>query len=569
MNYGFSLYNSNVKQGGFMNRFNVFALAALLYFISVLFFFGMLANEVRAADQQCGNVSSTLTPPHIPTTGTFRVLIVFVQFQDDVFDGPPNCVANQTNGWPSSTHALPTWATGTTFIHSQTAAQYTAGSLSHFYDLMSNGSFDFIGDVYPQVYVTPQPKSYYDINQGRGRGWLNQQIIDWMNPNVNFANYDNDNDGDVDMIIFIYRNWYGPTFNGDSYQGIADLGFTGSIVRDGKTISGVFPGSGISQHNVYTLGDCWDIVTHEISHYQFGGNHFDYIGKFGVHDGNNGATTMSGYERSLLGWSNPTLITSNTSVTLTDAATTSNYYRINIPNSNEYFLLENRQALSVYEQNDFCLHTGIPATGLMISHIQPSASLKEDRIRWEAADNTFLISDNGQPGDSYKPGNKIQFTPWTRPNSDRSNGAFTGIAVTNINQSGNNITADIVINFSSGTLTEDSWWEVSESIGGNVTLVSGKTLTVTPNTTVTFSAGATVTINGSLVANSTVSGQRITFTGATATPGFLERHHHQLRQQHQRQHTAPLRSAVCHDRHHHHLYRQHQQCHHRQMQGPE
>jgi len=61
-----------------MKRFNVSAFAALPYFISALFFFGMLANEMRAADQQCGNVSSTLTPPYIPTTGTFRVLIVFV-----------------------------------------------------------------------------------------------------------------------------------------------------------------------------------------------------------------------------------------------------------------------------------------------------------------------------------------------------------------------------------------------------------------------------------------------------------------------------------------------------------
>jgi len=384
---------------------------------------------------------------------------------------------------------------------------------------MSNGTFDFIGDVYSQVYVTPQPKSYYDINQGRGRGWLNQQIIDWMNPNVNFANYDNDNDGDVDMIIFIYRNWDSQTFNGEPFQGKADLGFTGSITRDGKSILGGFPGSGTSQDDVYTVGDFWNIGIHEISHYQFGAGHFDYIGKFGVHDGNSGGSTMSGYERFLLGWINPALISSNTSITLTDAATTSSYCRINVPNSDEYFLLENRQALSVYEQADFCLHTALPATGLMISHIRPSVA-KIDQLRWEAADNTFLITEEGQSSDSYKPGNKVQFTPWTRPNSDRSNGAFTGIAVTNINQSGNNITADIVINFSSGTLTENSWWEVSESIGGNVTLISGKTLTVTPNTTVTFSSGATVTINGSLVANSTISGQRITFSSATTTPGF-------------------------------------------------
>ena len=448
-----------------------------------------------------------MNAPYIPTTGTFRVLVVFVQFQDDVFDGPPYCVANPTNGWPSSTHAIPTWATGTTFLHSQTAAQYTTGSLSHFYDLMSNGTFDFIGDVYPQVYVTPQPKNYYDIAQQRGRGWLNQQIIDWMDPNVNFANYDNDNDGDVDMIIFIYRNWDGDLFNGGSYQGRADLGFSGNITRDGKAINGDDFGSGTSQNNVYTLGDFWNIGIHEISHYQFGGNHFDYIGKFGVHDGKNGGSTMSGYERFLLGWMNPTLISSNTSITLTDAATTANYYRINIPNSDEYFLLENRQALSVYEQADFCLHTALPATGLMISHIRPSVA-KIDQLRWEAADNTFVENEEGQSSDSHKPGNKIQFTPWTRPNSDRSNGNFTGIAATNINQSGNNITADIVLNFSSGTITENSWWEGAETITGNVTVAAGPTLNIAAGANVTINPGVTVTVEGimPIAANITITG---------------------------------------------------------------
>jgi len=85
--------------------------------------------------------------------------------------------------------------------------------------------------------------------------------------------------------------------------------------------------------------------------------------------------------------------------------------------------------------------------------------------------------------------------------------------VTNIGQNGNNITANIVLNFNVGTLTEDSWWETSESIGGNVTLNSGKTLTVTPGTTVSFASGAKLTVNGNLQALGTGTGpsQKITF----------------------------------------------------------
>lgn len=382
---------------------------------------------------------------------------------------------------------------------------------------MSNDNFDFIGDVFPELYLTPEPYSYYDNSQGRGYGWLNQQIIDWMDNHstypVNFADYDNDNDGDVDMILFIYRNWDKALFTpgGLGFQGIANLGFSGSIVRDGKTIYGGFPGSGTTQRDIYTIADFRDLISHEVGHYQFGGDHFLYLGEFGIQDINEGALAMCGYERYFLNWINPTVITANTSVTITDALTTSDYYRINIPNSDEYFLLENRQKLSIYELGDACLQADLPATGLMIAHIRPSVS-KSIRIQWEAADNTFLLNDPGQPTDSYKPGNKVQFTSWTRPNSDRSNGNNTGIAVTNIDQDGNTITADIILNFSSGTLTEDSWWEGSETIGGDVTLNSGKTLTVTPNTTASFASGARLTVNGSLVAESSNPAQRITFT---------------------------------------------------------
>ncbi|MGH7494383.1 MAG: hypothetical protein ACREOO_18585 [bacterium] len=184
--------------------------AALLCFMLNLSLELILPKLLLAdSDEFCGDVTSSLQPPYIPTTGTFRVLIVFVQFQDDVFDGPPYCVGDP-NAWPSSLHSIPAWATGTNLMHSSVSSSYASGSMSDYYQVMSNGNFDFIGDVFPELYLTPQPKSYYTISAGRGRGWLNQQIIDWMdthptNP-VNFADYDNDNDGDVDIILFIYRN---------------------------------------------------------------------------------------------------------------------------------------------------------------------------------------------------------------------------------------------------------------------------------------------------------------------------------------------------------------------------
>ncbi len=119
----------------------------------------------------------------------------------------------------------------------------------------------------------------------------------------------------------------------------------------------------------------------------------------------------------------------------------------------------------------------------------------------------------GLATDFYNPTNKKQFTPWTNPNTDRYGSAtYTGVAIDNISYNGTDITFDVKFNFNSGTISENSWWNGSETIGGDVTLNSGKTLTVTPATTVSFASGARLTVNGSLVAESNNPAQRITFT---------------------------------------------------------
>ncbi|MGH7497115.1 MAG: right-handed parallel beta-helix repeat-containing protein [bacterium] len=95
--------------------------------------------------------------------------------------------------------------------------------------------------------------------------------------------------------------------------------------------------------------------------------------------------------------------------------------------------------------------------------------------------------------------------------------------MTNIGQNGNNITASIVLNFNAGTLTEDSWWEVSESIGGNVTLNSGKTLTVMPGTTASFASGAILIVNGNLqaVGTGTIIVRDNDISNSSANAGIL------------------------------------------------
>jgi M6 family metalloprotease-like protein len=466
-----------------------------------------------------------------PTTGTVRALFIFVKFPDDTFEN--NC----TGEWNHITYntTRPPWTNQ--IVDSSIMQNQTSGSLSDYFDAVSYGQFQMIGDIYPQnnlVYVPPFPESYYVRNCSyakgdtlrRGIGYLNSEILKDLNSVIDYSLYDtNPADGILDMVFIMYRKYDISTAGNceGSYTGIAKLdpcddGFF-PITLDGIQIrSGLF-GSGATLRHALQLNDTRNLVAHEYGHFWFGYTHFgDVLGEFGYSNGK--PAGRGAFDKVKLGWVTPTTITVNTpGLTIDDLATHNNaVYRVLIPGyTNRYFLLENRQRTNLYEQQytGGCGNlAGLPATGLLITEIGPGSSypissIQDYPIDIREADNSWSFP--GDAGDTYKPGNKIQFTPWTKPNSDYGS-TNTGRAVTNIQQSGNQISADIVLNFSSGTLTENSWWEVSESITGNVTLISGKTLTVTPNTTVTFSSGATLTVNGSLVANSTSSSQRITFT---------------------------------------------------------
>jgi hypothetical protein len=100
--------------------------------------------------------------------------------------------------------------------------------------------------------------------------------------------------------------------------------------------------------------------------------------------------------------------------------------------------------LSVYEDEEFCFNESIPGTGLLISHLRPNQSISS-QFRWEPADNDFLLNDDGEDSDTYKPGNATAFTPYTTPNSNDGS-SWTGIAVTDIHYDGNDIVCDVFLN---------------------------------------------------------------------------------------------------------------------------
>lgn len=313
----------------------------------------------RAASSQTGGLykpSSNLPGQY------FRVLVVFVQFQGD---NRPN------SNW--NPNQLPDWADE--FIDPQTASEYTDMTISDFWKEMSMGNFDFIGDVYPELVILPPESYYYNKNFAD----CNHDVLTQIDPNVDFSLYDNwklqsgqfifspgNADGLVDMILMIYRNpseYPNPAWFGDGYgnfSGISKLGFSQEFVTNDlnsvghniKVNGGLYSsGSGLTirvglrgHYNV--MGLC----NHEFGHYLFGYDHTNWGGIMG-----GGTYALSSWERERLGYIAYTPVNQdNFSATLTDFVNTGYVLKIPIPlsnqNSSNYFLVENHQRISHYDQ---------------------------------------------------------------------------------------------------------------------------------------------------------------------------------------------------------------------------
>lgn len=289
-------------------------------------------------EDACGTTSGS-SAPYLPTSGNIKVFVIFAQFRDD-----PN---TNNNGWAKNSY--PDWAN--TFVNSSSGGTYPWNNLSHYFNEMSNGTYQVIGDVYDALVTTDYDESYYS-----SIGQVNREIIMEVDPYVNFAEYDNLNgsssgsDGKVDFIYIIYRNatssdWY--------YSGIALLETSQTITVDGKQIvNNSYIGGGVQQRGGYNGRDyTLYISAHEMGHYLFGGGHVDGVSNLALMTGGpawNAGRGMCSWERQKLGWISYADKSTDGSITMSDYMTQDQVYRVPI-SSSEYFLIENRKKLSPHD----------------------------------------------------------------------------------------------------------------------------------------------------------------------------------------------------------------------------
>ena len=258
--------------------------------------------------------------------------------------------------------------------------QFTGSVRDYFYD-NSNGvfspQFDFVGPIaidYSQYYVNGTDNCLQLVKAAA-------EAVDSL---IDYSLYDGDHDGVVDLVYLIFAGlgshcigndprllwpheleFYDPTdYSPVKLDGI-QLGFYACSTELG----------GIESYNFLTgVGTVCHEVSHVLGLQDFYDMDYEEHGQSADPDGwsimasganlNNGRTPAGYtlYERYALGFATPELIDKPGDYTLHPIGDTNMGYRLNSPEEKEYFLLENRQQTSKWDQS-------LPGHGMLVFRV--------------------------------------------------------------------------------------------------------------------------------------------------------------------------------------------------------
>ena len=313
-----------------------------------------------------------------------RGLVILVNFADLAFETSKAEMDSMLTGLNYSRSYSYTYKTKTYNITSEGSAR------QYFYDSSHgqyNPQFDVVGPV-----TIEDNMSYYGQNDSNGDDMYPDQMISEACKladtefDVDFTQYDNNNDNKVDFVFVIYAG-YGEADGGASttiWPHSWRLSAAGTRCQvDGKTVdlyacgneldyySKMHTGIGTFCHefsHVLGLPDLY--VTNEASHVTM--NEWDIMDYGPYNNEGNTPPTFSAYERFFMGWLQPRLIVDAENVELKELqennealliSSTDQHNLIgNDPNPTTFYMLENRQQESWDEH--------LPGHGLMLTKIQ-------------------------------------------------------------------------------------------------------------------------------------------------------------------------------------------------------
>lgn len=404
----------------------------------------VLAAQALKEQTQIARRLRRLSADPALTQGSIRGIVLLVEFADNSFyqDYTPDVFNRKMN-------------------QSGFADYGATGSCRDYFIAQSDSiftpSFDVVGPI-----KLKKVEAYYGANDGNGQdmnpGAMVQEACTYAHDSlgVDFSKYDNNHDGTVDFVYIIYAGY------AESYGASSSTIWphASELQRMGYNFSfnGVnFNRYACSNELSYTSGHNFEGIgsfCHEFGHvlglpdlYNTLSSSINELGDYDIMDRgsyNNSQRTPPGYsafERSSLNWIGLTeLDTPSDSVALPELASSKLAYRISTAtgNSNEYFILENRQkeGWDAY----------IPGHGLMITHINYDESLwNANLVNASSQPHVDLVEADGtQDGthetDLYPTPSNNMFTDYSSPSALAWDGTPTEKGVTNIQENGQLIT---------------------------------------------------------------------------------------------------------------------------------
>ncbi|MDE6097799.1 MAG: M6 family metalloprotease domain-containing protein [Muribaculaceae bacterium] len=417
--------------------------------------------------------------PSFPRTGEVRSLIVLVEFSDIKFVTPD--VRREFDemlnlpGFDRREHI---------------------GCAADYFREQSMGQFSPVFDVYGPVTADRQA-AYYGENDADGNDLraheLAIEVCRKLDNVIDFADYDLDNDGQIDNVYLFYAG-YGENFAGNKSSWIwphanhidllgipeSERTFDGKVINSYGCCAELYGSYGTDVASIGTFCHEFGHIlglpdTYDVNYNTDGlGNHPDKwdimaSGSYLPETRNCGAVpaAYTAVERWLLGWAEPTEISRPQSVTLPPLHSSAISARISTDNPDEFFILENRQK----EQGSYDRY--IPYHGMLVWHVdrRPDATLNVtigDMLQtitcaqaWDLEYNAVNMNASHQcleiekasgsdgsrsSADTPFPGRQMrtEFTDNTSPSMRSWNGTPTEKAITGIRESNGMIYFDFM-----------------------------------------------------------------------------------------------------------------------------
>ncbi len=331
------------------------------------------------------------------------------------------------------------------------------GSVSDYFKAQSRGLFKLEFDVVGPVTLSHDYK-YYGGNDDEGSDSLPgtmiteavkaaaEMVTDW-------SQYDWDGDKEIDQVYVLYAG-YGEadsdiedtvwphqwTLNSaDYYEDIKDVGYKGLKVSDKYYVNNYACGNELNANGSI---DGIGTICHEFSHclgypdtydtsYMAQGMFvWDVMDTGCYNGGGHQPAGYTAYERWVVGWLEPTVL-ADEDMTITGMKSLQNggetYIIYNPGNSNEYYMLENRQ-LEGWDES-------LPGSGLLIMHVdydytkwvanKVNTDKDHQRMTWIPADNEYQYVEREDGGrdctwegainDLYPKSDNTQFNRDSKP----------------------------------------------------------------------------------------------------------------------------------------------------------